>query len=553
MTNKAIAKTLRKTAKLMELAGENKFKVRAYEKAARAIRGYHEPLEPHLEAGELPEIDGVGKGIAAALKELHENGELTKLTELREKIPPGVVELSEVNGLGASKLSTLWKDGGITSPEELIEAAEANKLVDLKGFGAKTQATICNAVMYHSRNKHKLHLSTALAATERLQQVLDELDIVENHSPVGELRRNCPTIEKLQWLVAVGEDKRTKLLEVLTSADFSPDGEAPIELELEEGAKLHLYTCTKADYPRRLFELTTEGQHLEYLQDVLSEELSDEAEIYAKKQLPYVVPEFRENTVELDMAKQDTLPDLLEVTDLKGVLHAHSTYSDGAFSLREMAEACIERGYDYLGITDHSQSAFYADGLNAERVKEQWAEIDELNSELDNFRIFKGIESDILSDGSLDYPDDILAGFDFIIGSIHSGFKMSEEQATQRLINAIKNPYLTILGHPTGRLLLNREGYSVDHQRIIDEAAEHGVVIELNSNPWRLDIDWTWLRYMDERGVKTAICPDAHSKEGIDDMRYGVMVGRKGFLTAEQTLNTLSTDELQDYFKNRRP
>ncbi|MFW5658745.1 MAG: PHP domain-containing protein [Bacteroidota bacterium] len=553
MTNKAIAKTLRKTAKLMELAGENKFKVRAYEKAARAIRGFPEPLEPHLEQGELPEINGVGKGIAAALKELNKNGELTKLTELREKIPPGVVELSEVNGLGASKLRTLWKDGGITSPEELIEAAEANKLVELKGFGAKTQATIYNAVMYHNRNRHKLHLSTALAATERLQQVLDDLDVVDNHSPVGELRRHCPTIEQLQWLVSVAEDKRTKLIEALASADFSPDGEAPVELELEEAAKLHLFICTRAEFPRQLFELTTEGQHFDYFQDVLSEELSEEAEIYAKKQLPFIVPELRENTVELDLAQQDALPELLKISDLKGVLHAHSTYSDGAFSLREMAEACIERGYEYLGITDHSQSAFYADGLNSERVQEQWAEIDELNSEFDSFRIFKGIESDILTDGSLDYSDEILAGFDFIIGSIHSGFKMSEEQATQRLISAIKNPYLTILGHPTGRLLLNREGYSIDHQRIIDAAAEHGVVIELNSNPWRLDIDWTWLRYMDERGVKTAICPDAHSKVGIDDMRYGVMVGRKGFLTAEQTLNTLSTDELEDYFKKRRP
>ena len=553
MTNKSIAKILRKTATLMALVGENKFKVRAYEKGARAIRGCSESIEAALDTGDMPDIQDVGKGIAAAVKEIHDTGELTKLHTLCEEIPVGIVELSEVRGLGAKKLRTLWKDGGYVSADEVIAAAEDNQLVDLKGFGAKTQANVYNALIYHVSNKHKLHISTALSLTEKLHDVLDALDTVHAHSAVGELRRNCPTIEQLEWLVAIEASDEDELIKSLKENDLSPDYSAPVVIELGDGHTLHLHTCAPTDFAVRQFKYTTTGQHLDYFEDILDRPYAAESDIYAAKQLPFVLPELRENTIELDLAKADNLPQLLETPTSKGVLHAHSTYSDGAFSLEEMAEACIERGYQYLGITDHSKSAFYADGLDVKRVEKQWKEIDKLNSQFDSFRIFKGIESDILHDGNLDYPDEVLAGFDFIIASVHSGLRMDANQATERLLKAIKNPYTTLLGHPTGRLLLNRPGYPIDHKRVIDAAAEYGVAIELNSNPWRLDIDWTWLHYMQEQGVKTAICPDAHSIEGIDDIRYGVMVGRKGFLTAEMTLNCLSTDDLQAVFEKNKP
>jgi DNA polymerase (family 10) len=260
----------------------------------------------------------------------------------------------------------------------------------------------------------------------------------------------------------------------------------------------------------------------------------------------------REGFDEVDLARVNKIPVLLEEKDLRGILHNHSTYSDGKHTLRQMAEYCKELGYDYLGISDHSRTAFYAGGLEIERIEKQQKEIDQLNKELAPFRIFKGIESDILSDGSLDYPENVLASFDFIVASVHSILNMDIKRATERLLRAIENPFTTILGHPTGRLLLRREGYPIDHKTIIDACAKNNVVIEINANPWRLDLDWRWVRYAMEQGVMLSINPDAHEMDGYADMKYGVLVGRKGGLTKKMTLNSLSGKEIAAYFAERK-
>jgi DNA polymerase (family 10) len=280
--------------------------------------------------------------------------------------------------------------------------------------------------------------------------------------------------------------------------------------------------------------------------------IASESAFFEKAGLPWIPEELREGYIEFDLAKAGKIPQLLEDKDLKGILHNHSTYSDGKHTLRQMAEYCKELGYEYLGISDHSRTAFYAGGLEIEKVQKQHQEIDQLNKELAPFRIFKGIESDILTDGSLDYPEEVLASFDFIVSSIHSNLGMDRKKATARLINAIMNPYTTILGHPTGRLLLRREGYPIDHKAVIDACALHNVVIEINANPWRLDLDWRWVNYAVDKGVKLSINPDAHEMGGYADMKYGVIAGRKGGLTKDMTFNAMSADEIGKYFQDRK-
>jgi len=324
--------------------------------------------------------------------------------------------------------------------------------------------------------------------------------------------------------------------------------------------KIKVHFCTNADWVWKKLLFEGSKQHLGSLasdtesiaQKILKKDYSSEEEFYKKNELQFIPIEMREGIGETDLARAHKIPVLLENSDLKGILHNHTTYSDGKHSLRQMAEHCKSLGYEYLGISDHSRTASYAGGLEIEKVLKQQEEINQLNKELAPFRIFKGIESDILSDGSLDYPDEVLQSFDFIVSSVHSILTMDKNRATDRLIKAISNPYTAILGHPTGRLLLRREGYPIDHKAVIDACAAHQVVIEINANPWRLDLDWRWVGYAMEQGVKLSINPDAHELEGFADMKYGVLIGRKGGLTKEMTLNTLSGDEIASYFASRK-
>jgi len=440
-----------------------------------------------------------------------------------------VIDMMDVKGIGPKKVALLWNELGIESIGELLYACNENRLVTLKGFGEKTQASVKKGIEFKMANAGKFHYASVEGFAMKLVDELKKQLKTDLVSLTGEMRRKCEIINKIEILCA--SDKEIVLP--------------------ESSVKIEILKCFEKDFYKKLFE-TTAGENFPVSEIKVSGKEKSEEEIFSENKLQFIEPELRESAEIISLAKQNKIPKLIEVTDLKGILHNHTKYSDGMNTLREMAEYCKELGYEYLGICDHSQSAFYANGLKPERILEQQLEIDELNKELAPFRIFKGVESDILNDGSLDYEEDILKTFDFIVASIHSNLKMDLEKAMKRLLKAIENPYTTILGHPTGRLLLSRREYPIDHKKIIDACAANGVVIELNAHPYRLDIDWRWIPYCVEKGVKISINPDAHEKEGYHDMYYGTCVARKGMLTKENCFNVLSLQEIEKHFSLRK-
>lgn len=537
----------------MELHGENKFKIRSYQNAYLALR----KLETPLAEMSLPEIDGikgVGSAIAGKIRELLLNGKMQTLEKYKALTPPGVIEMMDIDGFGPKKVFTVWKDLGVESVGELLYAVNENRLVEIKGFGKKTQDALKQKLEYYQRSKDKFHYATleaeSLDLLKYLQRKLPDVKI----SLTGALRRRVNVVEAIEILIGT-QEKLDAIFDDKTLTIKSKN-ENIITALSENTYPVTIYTCQSEEFGAKLFYYTAAPDFLESFTKQFStidiNNLSVETAVFELLKLPFIEPELRENEYFLQKAIQHQLPTLIEKSDVIGVLHAHTTYSDGIHTLREMAEYARKKGYAYIGITDHSKSAFYANGLQPERLLQQWEEIDQLNQELTPFKIYKGIESDILNDGSLDYPEDILKQFDFIIASVHSNLRMNEEKATQRLIAAIENPYTTILGHPTGRLLLSREGYPIDYQKVIDACATNGVAIELNANPYRLDLDWTWIPYALEKGVKIAINPDAHSREGIHDIHYGTLSARKGGLTAAQCVNNLSLQEFTNFIQRHK-
>ena len=531
MTNKEIASRFQLLADVMELHKDNPFKIRSYQNAYRTLKKLDTPLKD-LSADQIGEIKGIGKAITGKIRELVDYGRMQTLDRFVEKTPPGVVEMLNIRGFGPKKIRVIWQELGVETIGELLYACNENRLIELKGFGQKTQADLQQKLEYYLRSRNRFRYAQLEGTAEQLlADIRKKLPGVRAEF-TGALRRRANVVDIIELLIGAPSIELADLL-------------AEIELPVE------IYTCKPEEFDVRWFELSgselfqnqfrqlTEGQKLDIA--------DDEAAIFERAGLSYLPPEMRENEWHLELASTHRVLQLVEETDIRGVVHLHTTWSDGINSLREMADACRVRGYQYLGLTDHSKSAFYANGLKEDRLREQWAEVDVLNAEYEDFKIFKGIESDILSDGSLDYAEDILAEFDFIIASVHANLKMDEEKATKRLITAVENPYTTILGHPTGRLLLSRTGYPVDHRRVIDACAANGVAIELNANPYRLDLDWTWIPYAVERGVMISINPDAHSIGGIDDIHFGVLSARKGGLTAERCLTALSREDFASW------
>ncbi len=547
----------------MELHEVNAFKIRSYTSAIYSIDQGNISLE-NLTKEELQKINGIGKSIAEVIVQLQETGTHKYLDELLAETPKGLLEVLEIKGLGPKKIKVLWKELNITSVHELLEACQAGEVAKIKGFGAKTQESIIQSLEFIASNKGKWHYADVESDVETLQSEFEQLFGKDNIAITGEYARKSEIIEKAEWIICT--DNRNTVFQKINAIDsleqckknsspFTWRGKLK-EKELE----ITIFATEQSSFVKEQLLRTPSNAHLMAPVDAeqrlgsffKSKTFSSQQEAYKEAGFAYILPELREGQFEIELAKANKLPTLLEETDLKGILHNHSTYSDGKHSLREMAEYCKELGYEYLGISDHSRTASYAGGLSIEQVEEQQKEIKKLNEELAPFKIFSGIESDILLDGSLDYPDDILASFDFIVSSIHSSLNMNRKKATDRLIKAIENPYTTILGHPTGRLLLRREGYPIDHKAIIDACAENQVVIEINANPWRLDLDWRWVHYALEQGVKLSINPDAHEKAGYAHMKYGVLVGRKGGLSKEMTFNALSLEEIDRYFKERK-
>jgi DNA polymerase (family 10) len=539
MTTGEIADALKLTAQLMELHDENPFKIKSIANAAFKLDKTDIDLEGKTRE-ELEQIEGIGKSIAAKIHELQTTENLKELSAMMERTPVGVIEMMRIKGIGPKKVGQLWRELEIESVGELLYACNENRLVTLKGFGAKTQEAVKKQIEFFQSNIGKFHYASVEKFALDLVQELKKQYETELVSLTGAIRRKSEIIDVIE--IVVGTDR----------------AESKTEIENVRNVKVKLVFCDPALFYTKLFETTATPEHLSqissltsHIPDLTSRVYSSEEEIYAFAGMQYIEPELREGLDEVALAKENKIPELVELADLKGILHNHSTYSDGLHSLKDMALYCKELGYEYLGICDHSQSAFYANGLKPDRVAEQHREIEALNAELAPFKILKGIESDILNDGSLDYPEDVLKTFDFIVASVHSNLKMTEEKATARILKAVENPYTTILGHPTGRLLLSRPGYPIDHKRIIDACAANNVVIELNAHPYRLDIDWRWIRYCLEKGVKISVNPDAHEKEGYRDMHYGICAARKGMLTKEMCFNSLTLAEIEEHFRGR--
>lgn len=547
----------------MELYEENPFKIRSYQGALNSLeRGDQDLTE--LSDKALAEIPGVGKSIVEAIQSIKSTGSFPTLNELIEKTPAGILEMLQIKGLGPKKVKTLWDELGITSTHELMEACQSGKVAQIKGFGEKTQESIMQNLIFKASNAGKWLFADIEEAVMLLESTLQQLLTHAKVSVVGDFARKMEIISELEILIGSAALPDLKPhLSTFESIEWNWTISGPMTWrgklrEPELQVKVHFSSAS--DFIWKKLSLEASKAHLLSLADeketiaekILKKDYASEEEFFEKNQLQFIPIEMREGGNETLLARENNIPVLLQDADLKGILHNHSTYSDGKHSLRQMAEHCKALGYEYLGISDHSRTASYAGGLEIEKVIKQHQEIDQLNQELAPFRIFKGIESDILGDGSLDYPAEVLGSFDFIVSSVHSILNMDQKRATERLIRAISNPYTTILGHPTGRLLLRREGYPIDHRAVIDACAAHGVVIEINANPWRLDLDWRWVRYATEQGVKLAINPDAHEMDGYADMKYGVLVGRKGGLTKEMTLNALSGEEIASYFASRK-
>jgi DNA polymerase (family 10) len=571
MNAREVGQALDRFGVLLELAGENPFKVRAVSNAARLLEGVDVPLPEFLARARAGDVKGIGAGILDKIDALLADGTFPELDALREKFPPALLDLLRVPGLGAKKLKVLHEQLGIGSLGELEYACQENRLVALKGFGAKTQENVLAGIARIKTYSGRFLYPAARRAADALVASLAASGLASRIEVAGSLRRRMETVGDVDILATAARPAAVMDLFVAHPdvRQVTGHGATKSSVVLESGIAADLRVVAEDQFASALLHFTGSKDHnteLRGLARKLGFKVSEyglfrgetpfpaatEEDLYRALGLRFIPPELREAGGEIERAAREDFPALVAAADLRGVLHVHSDYSDGTPTVAQWAEAVRAAGYAYLGISDHSRSAAYAGGLSVEAVSRQHAEIDALNRRLAPFRIFKGIESDILADGSLDYPPEVLASFDFVIASVHSGFRMTAEAMTARIVRAIENPYTTILGHPTGRLLLSREGYPVDMAEVLAAAAEHGVAIELNASPYRLDLDWRLHRRAAALGIPIAIAPDAHGLAGARDLEIGVGIARKGGLTAEDVLTCWETERVARYFARRR-
>jgi len=516
------------------------------------------------------------------IEELVDTGHLALLDELIAETPPIKLEMKRIPGIGPKKINAIYSQLHVNSIEELEQAIKDDRVAKLPGFGKKTQDNILQGLAFLAQHEGRFLYPVAEEEAERIRRVLADIPEIVRLQVGGSLRRRRETVGDIDMVASVADDAgdatRHKIMDVFTSQPsvqaITGKGETKSSVVLSSGINMDLRVVNDSQFPYTLHHFTgSKEHHIPLRRRALGMGMTindyglfrgkephlelvpckDEADIYAALGMAYIEPELREDTGEIEAAIAGTLPKLVQMSDLRGVLHVHSTWSDGQNTIREMAEATIARGYHYLGITDHSKVAAYAGGLSEDALRRQGEEIDRLNEEFaGRLHILKGTECDILRDGSLDYADDVLASLDFVVASIHSQFNLSQEEQTQRMLRAISNPYVDIIGHPTGRILLGREGYTLDVEAVIDAAAERGVCIEINAHPSRLDLDWRYLRRARDKGIKIPVDPDAHSIDGLDVIKYGINIARKGWLRASDVLNTMSTKEITAYFRARR-
>jgi len=577
MTNKDIVRALGETADLIELTGGNRYRANAFNRAARALKGLDAEIAEAIDNETLTDIDGIGSGMADHIADLVQTGSFELRDELQSAVPPGLLDVLRVKGLGTKRARTLWRELDVTSLDELEQAALADRITSLSGFGAKTQEKILKNVRLLRRYNAQRRYADARSDLQPLLDALRAEPGIDRAELAGPVRRRLETVEEADLLVAGAEEAvETVLAEhldnpstgavPLSDANLGDDEAAlrpAVSGSLPSGLSVTVTRTTADRFGTDWWLRTGSAEHVAAVRahasasgngTLIDDPVADEAALYEAADLPAIPPELREGRGEVETAATGALPSLLTTGELRGSLHNHSTYSDGAHSLRDMAETARDMGLSYFGICDHSQSLQVADGMTPDEVREQQEEIRTLNEEFATrdrpFRIFSGIESDILKDGSLDYEEDVLDSFDFVVASVHTGFNMTEAEATERVVRAVENPHTRILGHPTGRLLLVREGYPLDHERIIDACAEHDVAIELNANPYRLDLDWRYIRRATEAGVLISINPDAHATGELEYVRWGVAVARKGWLTAANCLNAKSLTEFTEWIES---
>jgi DNA polymerase (family 10) len=575
MDSRSAAHVLSQIGALLQVKGDQKFKVRAYAGAARSLIALDtDDLAPLVRSGELADTPGIGPATLSVVRELVETGESSYLNKLREGIPEGLLELLRVPGLNAAKVQVIHDALGVQTLEDLERVAQNGQLAELPKFGKKTAEKILKGIGILRRDAHLKRFPAAAVEAHRILANVVKHPDVTSAEVAGAVRRHNEVVADIDIVAECSADPALVAASFARSPGVSEsktrEDPGSVHIRFVDGTHLNMHCVGKADYPVALWRATGSAAHVEEM-NVLARNrgfeiagnlligkdgnrfgLKDEDAFFTALDLEPIPPEMREGMGEIAAAARRELPNLVTFDDIRGVLHCHSDYSDGGATIEEMAAAAKERGWDYIGISDHSESAFYAGGLKRDKLFRQHEEIDRLNARMNGFRILKGIESDILADGRLDYDAAILDSFDYVIGSIHARFSMDGEAMTKRVLAALDDPHLTILAHPTGRLLLTREPYAINIEAVLEKAAKVGVAVELNADPHRLDLDWRYCRQAKGLGVTIEIGPDAHSTAGLDNVHFGIGMARKAWLEAGEILNTRSADDVLAFARKRR-
>lgn len=576
MDKKHVADILEEMGTILDLQGTNPFRSRAFHNGAIIVGGLADDLADLVKTKTLTEIDGIGKGLAQIIEDLVTTGKSAEYEDLKRSIPPGLLDIMRIPGLGPKRIKLLYERLGIESVEDLKHAAEQHRLSEVEGFGEKMEQNILRRIERLKKSSSRHLLSTALEAATEIVQRLKGLPQVRQCEIAGSVRRRKETIGDIDIVVTAAEKDRSAVMEsfVKLGESIVAQGDTKSSIVLKAGLNCDLRIVSDAEFPFAMNYFTGSKEHNVEVRSLARKKgwslneygfspveegskkkapaCKDEAELYKFLGLDYIPPELRENMGEFDAAREGRLPTLIEESDLLGTFHCHTDYSDGANTLEEMSEAVRKKGWKYWGVADHSRAAAYAGGMTPQKAKQQLEAIDALNRKLSGVRIFKGVEVDIMANGSLDYPDSLLARYDYVVASIHGKFNMTEEEATKRIIKALKNKHVTMLGHPTGRVLLSRDGYPVNMAQVIQAAADYGKAIEINSHPYRLDLDWRLVRLAREKKVLIAINPDAHNIHGLNDVRFGIGVARKGWLGKGEVLNTWPEAKVEAFFGGRR-
>lgn len=576
MTREDIASILRKIAQLLELKGENPFKVRAYRNGAEVVETYSGDIIQLAKDDELEGIKGIGDALAKKLHQLVDTGKMEYYENLKEEFPDTIFALFDIPDLGPKKIKALHDELGVDSLEKLKAVCESGEAAKLSGFGAKSVQKILAGIAYRESHSGKFRLGDVAGYVQEILDALRSHPHTSRAEVAGSVRRGKETVHDLDFVVATPEPQQ--LMDFFLSAPWVEEvlvhGETKSSIRLPNGVQCDLRVVSNAEFPFAVVYFTGSKEHNVAIRGralrrgfSLNEyrlspvegnkekppEINTEEDLYRALGLPFIDPEIRENTGEIEAGEAGELPRLIELTNLRGTFHNHTTASDGKNSLKEMAEAAHDLGLQYLGIADHSKSSFQANGLNEDRLKRQIEEIRKLNEGFgEDFRLFTGSEVDILRNGGLDFEDDLLAELDYVVASVHNAFQLPEEEMTERILSAVRNPNVTMLGHLTGRLLLQREPYALNIPKIIEACAETGTLIELNCNPWRLDMDWRWWKQAKAAGVKCVINPDAHRVDDLQYLHFGILAARKGWLTRDDVVNCLPLGQIEEVLLAKR-